>query len=134
MYDRTSSLTEVSEVRQELFSKKARSLENIPPTQASLLQHAKRAVFQGGYIWGQTLLKQPTLPCPSRWGWQLENSRWVPYWTTLHKPRTHVMNLFDVDVKLVVGDAVNAKKPASPALVCATAEETATRYQNCKSR
>ena len=30
-----------------------------------------------------TVLKPPTLPSPSRWGWQLENSRWVPHRTTL---------------------------------------------------
>ena len=100
MYDRTNSLTEVSEVRQELFSKKARSLENIPPTQASLLQHAKRAVFQGGYIWGQTLLKQPTLPCPSRWGWQLENSRWVSYWTTLPQAKDSCYELIRCGCKV----------------------------------
>lgn len=87
LYDRTSSLRKVNEVRQELFSRKARSLENIPPTKASLAQHIKRAVFQGGYVWGQTLLKQPTLPSPSRWGWQLENSHWVPYWTTLSQAK-----------------------------------------------
>ena len=51
LYDRTSSLRKVNEVRQELFSRKGRSLESIPPTQASLVQHVKRAVFQGGYIW-----------------------------------------------------------------------------------
>ena len=83
LYDRTSRVTKVNEVREKLFKKKARTLENIPPTKASLLQHVKRAVFQGGYIWGQTLLKQPTLPPPSRWGWQLENDRWVSYWMTL---------------------------------------------------
>ena len=66
LYDHTSSFSKVNEVRQELFSRKARSLENIPPTQASL--HVKRDVFQGGFVWGQTLLKQPTLPSPSRWG------------------------------------------------------------------
>ena len=32
LYDRTSSLTRVNEARQELFSRKARSLDNIPPT------------------------------------------------------------------------------------------------------
>ena len=57
LYDRTSSLSKVNEFRQELFSKKARSFENIPPTKASLRKHVKRAVFQGGFVWGQTLLK-----------------------------------------------------------------------------
>ncbi|CAH3182060.1 unnamed protein product [Porites lobata] len=57
LYDRTSSLTKVNESRQELFSKKSRNLDNIPPTRAALVQHTKRAVFQGGY--------------------------WLPYWTSL---------------------------------------------------
>ena len=87
LYDHMSSLRKVNEVRQELFSRKGRSLDNIPPTKASLMQHVKRAVFLSGYIWGQTLLKQPTLPSPSRWGWQLEDSRWVPQWTTLSQAK-----------------------------------------------
>ena len=36
----------------KLFSKRAKSLDSIPPTIASLEQHVKRAVFQGGYVWG----------------------------------------------------------------------------------
>ena len=62
LYDRTSSLTKVNEARQELFSKKSRNLDNIPPTRAALVQHTKRTVLQGGYVWGQTLLKQAVLP------------------------------------------------------------------------
>ena len=83
LYDRTCSLNKANEVRQVLFASKARSLENIPPTQAALFEHIKRAVFQGAYVWGQALLKQPTLPSPSLWGWNLENSDWVHYWTSL---------------------------------------------------
>ena len=87
LYDHTSSWTKVNEVRQQLFSRKGRSLENIPPTLASLVQHVKKAVFQSGFIWDQTLLLQPTLPSPSRWGWQLENSRWVPFCVILSQAK-----------------------------------------------
>ena len=83
LYNRTSSLTNVNEVRQELFSKKSRSLDSIPPSRASLEQHVKRAVFQGGYVWGQTLLPQPVLPSPSDWGWKQRSNVWSPYWTAL---------------------------------------------------
>lgn len=51
LYDRTSNLTEVNEARQELFSKKSRTLDKIPPTKASLLQHTKHSVYQGGFVW-----------------------------------------------------------------------------------
>lgn len=44
-YDCPSSLCKVNEVKQELFSREASSLDRIPPTQASLL-HDKRGVFQ----------------------------------------------------------------------------------------
>ena len=41
LYDRTSSFS------QGVFPRKTRSLDNIPSTQASLLQHVKRTVIQG---------------------------------------------------------------------------------------
>ena len=44
-YNRPSSLCKVNEVKQQFFSRKARSLERIPRSQESLL-HLKRAVFQ----------------------------------------------------------------------------------------
>ena len=83
LYDRTSNLTEVNEARQELFSKKSRTLDKIPPTKAALLQHTKCSVYQGGYVWAQALLKQPVLQSPSEWGWQYNDNFWTPVWTTL---------------------------------------------------
>ena len=82
LYDRTSNLLTVNDAREELFPKRT-SLESIPPSRAALVQHAKRATFQGGHIWGQTLLPQPTLPSPSDWGWSKNKDKWTPLWTTL---------------------------------------------------
>ena len=81
--DRTSNVTKVNEARQELFVKKSRTLENIPPTQEALLQHTKRAVIQGGFVWGQCSLKHSDIPCPSNWGWYRNDNTWSPKWTTL---------------------------------------------------
>ena len=83
LYDRTSNLTEVNEARQELFSKKSRTPDKIPPTKAALQQHTKRSVYQGGFVWAQALLKQPVLPSPSEWGWQYNDNFRTPVWTTL---------------------------------------------------
>ena len=83
LYDRTSNLMKVNDARQELFSKKSRQLDGIPPTRAALEQHVRRAVFQGGYVWGQTLHPKQVLPSPSEWGWKCQNNRWSPYWTAL---------------------------------------------------
>lgn len=110
MYDRTSSLSKVNEVRQELFCKKARTLENIPPTRASLVQHVHRAVLQGSYIWGQTLLKEPTLPCPSKWGWQQEEGRWVPYWSTLSQAKDSLYQLISCGCKVACRGRCKCRK------------------------
>ena len=36
LYDKTTSISKVNELRQDLFSKKARAMENIPPTKVKL--------------------------------------------------------------------------------------------------
>lgn len=47
---RTTTTLTVNEARQQLFSKKSKTIENIPPAQAALLQHTKRAVYQAGHV------------------------------------------------------------------------------------
>ena len=59
------------------------AIENIPPTQAALLQHIYRSIYQAGYIWGQALVSQQQLPSPSNWGWEETEHAWVLKWTTL---------------------------------------------------
>ena len=43
-------------------------MQQIPPTQAALEEHAKRAVYQDGHILGKKLLPDPVLPSPTDWG------------------------------------------------------------------
>ena len=84
MYDRTSSQQSVNQVHKELFTQKGRSIDGIPPTQAALIQHARRAAYQGGHCWGQMMVEAPELPCPSDWGWTRKNrGGWEVYWTTV---------------------------------------------------
>lgn len=99
LYDRTSAMVEVNQARQDLFSKKSRSLENIPPTRAALEQHTMRAVFQGAYIWGQVLVKQPVLPPPSAWGWERDGKSWKPKWTTLPQAKDTCYELIHCSCK-----------------------------------
>ena len=51
-------------------------MENIPPSQAALLEHSKRAAFQAGHIWGQTLVSEPEVPTPGEWGWEELDKKW----------------------------------------------------------
>lgn len=99
LYDRTSGVAGVNEERQELFSKKSRSIDSIPPTRAALKEHVHRAVFQGVIVWGQTLVRQPLLPSPSEWGWQRQGNIWTPYWTALPQAKDSCYELIHCGCK-----------------------------------
>ena len=49
LYDRSSSQECVNEARKQLFTQKGRTIEGLPPTQAALTHHIKRAAYQAGY-------------------------------------------------------------------------------------
>ncbi len=84
LYDRTSLFDNTNACRKDLFTRKGRALEALPPTSAGLLEHIKRAAYQGGHCWGQALIPAPTLPSPGNWGWQKNATQmWEPYWTSL---------------------------------------------------
>lgn len=84
VYDRTSQLKDVNEVRKDLFTRKGRfKYDSLPPTKAALTEHAKRATYQGGHVWGQSIRSQMKLPDPAAWGWTKTNDGWEPYWTPL---------------------------------------------------
>ena len=66
-----------------MFSQGTRSIESIPPTQAALAQHVRRAAYQAGHVWGRTLDPIQELPSAAEWGWHLSSDGWTPTWTTL---------------------------------------------------
>lgn len=83
LYDRTSQCTQVNQSRKLLFAK-GRQLDRIPPTEAALSEHVKRATYQAGFCWGQALVAQQQLPSPGDWGWEKSSDdQWVPFWTSL---------------------------------------------------
>ena len=82
LYDRTSTCKLVNKARRELFCKKSRSLENLPPTQDALLQHVKRVVYQAG-IWISSRQAEPEILSPGQWGWEDLDGQWQPLWMTL---------------------------------------------------
>lgn len=69
MYDRTSTCTTVNAAGKDLFTRKGRVIDAIPPTADAVLQHAKRAMFQAGHCWGKSLEVSPERPPPSQLGW-----------------------------------------------------------------
>ena len=82
MYSRSSSHTEVNKARHALFAA-GRAIESIPPTEAALEQHMKRATLQCS-IWRQSLQRDPTRPSPDKWGWEKnQKGYWAPVWSLL---------------------------------------------------
>jgi len=64
MYDRGSSKVSVNALCKHLFTKKGRTMEGLPPTEA----------FQIGYCWFQSLSAQQKLSSPCEWGWTTDDS------------------------------------------------------------
>ena len=80
-YAKEQLLTQKNTV--ELFAGKQRQYDLIPPTQAALKEHAKRASYEAGYVWGQALKRHPQMPSPSDWGWVEQDKEWKVFWTPL---------------------------------------------------
>lgn len=83
MYDKSSDIVRVNELRLDLFARKQRAYESIPPTQDALLQHAKRAAFEAGCVWSQATVCRPQYLNPCDWGWTKFDEGWKVRWTTL---------------------------------------------------
>ena len=80
LYDQGSEQSSVDEARQQLFCKRSRSLDRIPPTSAALKQHLLRADYQSRHVWSQAHLTLPELPSPAEWE---RDDQWKPLWTSL---------------------------------------------------
>ena len=63
MYDLSNTCKEVNEARRDLFTRKGRDIEGIPPTADALHLHTKRCAYQAGHCWGKALV--PSHPIPS---------------------------------------------------------------------
>ena len=65
---RSNATDSIDVARLELFTRKQRSNDSIPPTQAALIQHIKRAAYQAGFIWGQATIYVEWKPTALRTG------------------------------------------------------------------
>ncbi len=92
LYNHTSSQINIDQARLELFTKKGRGMEQIPPTKDALVQHLKRAVYQGGQCWGQALEVAPNMPSPTDWGW-MNPGDGRPFWSNLKQASQSILEL-----------------------------------------
>lgn len=111
LHFRSSQRSSLNECRRELFSKKDRQIENIPPTEASFQQHLLRTVYQGVHVWGQTMVPIQNLPSPADWGWEKGlNNDWTPTWTTAPVAATACLELIRCRCKSRCGVRCNCRK------------------------
>ncbi len=112
LYDRTSTCSNINLARKKLFSKKGRSLEGIPLTQAALEQHVRRSTYQACYCWGQALVPFCNLPSPCDWGWIESEGQFEPLWTSLPEAAKSCYELISCGCKKGCTDRCKCKKTA----------------------
>ena len=83
LYHSTSPSSSANKSTKELFSKKGRLLDGIPPTTDTLQLHIYRAIYQASYCWAQSLCKIPSLADPCEWGWKMEDKHYKIVWTSI---------------------------------------------------
>ena len=112
LFDRTSTHTKVDRARMKLFPRR-KSVQQLPPTRAALVEHVKRAVYQGGHIWGNTLSPDPVLPSPTDWGWvKTTDGMYEPHWTTLPQASKSCFELISCGCKSGCSKRCRCKKAA----------------------
>ena len=100
MYDRSSAATGVDEAGLDLFARKQRSYDALPPTRAALMEHVKRAAHQSGIIWGQATVPNPETGSPADWDWNQAGEMWQIDWTTLPSVATCCQELTKCSCKM----------------------------------
>ena len=123
MYDKTSNCLDVNNCRRNLFVKKGRAMDALPPTSAALLQHSFRAAYQAGHVWRQSLIAQQQLPPPENWGWKKAGESYIPHWTDLGEAAIALRELTKC--------SCNPEKGCSGRCKCAKAELTCTELCKC---
>ena len=81
VYDQTSNSLDVNSCRRDLFVKKGRAMEVLPPTCAALPQPC--ASYQARYVWRQSLDQLQQLPSLEDWGWKMVGETYFLHWTDL---------------------------------------------------
>ena len=62
-------------------------LWKLPPSRRALEQHTRRACYQAGYVW-QESVGDLTIPNPENWQWVFEGNMYQPPWQQEKCPKT----------------------------------------------
>ena len=107
LYDKTSPLSFVNDARKDLFCRKSRSMDRIPPIQNALLQHSQQEIYQAE-IWITSTQVQHMIPSPQGFAWTKTSSTqlWQPVWMTISEVSEVCSELIKCSCK---GDCINCK-------------------------
>ena len=119
MYDRKSNCLDANSCRRDLFVKKVRAMESLPPTFEALLRHTYRAAYQAGYVWRQSLMHQQQLPSPENWGWKRVGETYAPHWSDF------------AEAAVAVNCGCNPEKGCKGKCKCIKAELKCTEHCKC---
>ncbi|CAL8339388.1 unnamed protein product [Boreogadus saida] len=119
MYSKSCGSSHADETRHHLFSNGAKSFENLPPTQAGLIQHIKRAPLQASFYWNQATVVQQDIPEFNAWGWYRDSTSktWEPYRTNLGNASKACTILLHCGCRKNVEGTASAVKPEFVALL-----------------
>ena len=80
VYYPNTSVVSLNEERKDHFLRMAdMNIRNLPVSRSALLEHAKRACLQAGWIWREAICNVDTQD-PSKWGWSVEEGSLFPKW------------------------------------------------------
>lgn len=84
MYDKASECVTVNSARMDLFARKGRAIDNIPPTEAALLQQTKPVCYMTSQVWDRCLEPTSLTVEPGTWVWKRNKTNmWIPFWTAV---------------------------------------------------
>ena len=108
LYDRTSSLVKVNEVRQELFSKRSRNLDSIPLPEPHLSSMSKERFSKGGKCGAKPFFVSQCFQVHQTGDGSNKTNYGYRTGQPSHKQRILVTNSSDVDVKHHVEEGASA--------------------------
>jgi hypothetical protein len=80
LYSSTFDGDKVNDARRYLFTAKAKTIENIPPTAGALHEHVKRSTLQARK-WFHCLEATRVALDPEHWGWMKDGNAFFPVWS-----------------------------------------------------
>ena len=86
LYDKNSREENVNDCRLDLFARKQRTFDSIPPAKAALLEHSKSATYQAACVWGQSTRREMEFKHPEDWGWikdEDDANQFKVFWSSL---------------------------------------------------